>query len=349
MVVALLIATALTIPTAACRQGPQAPAGALPSRPSWSFDELVGFVEQQRGAPFDQSRLPRFTPLAAVDFDERMAGTFADQAAGLGGPAEQLLAGASLTKPGVDVPGELRRALSAGTVGWYHDGELLVRGTDLDPYTASIVVHELTHALDDQRFEVFAHRPSSAESAAAWTALTEGSAKRVELAFVDQLDAGQRGQYQSAVDDRERRLSGIDPAIRAALDAPYELGAAYVSSLFASGGNEAIDRAFTSPPITTAQLLGSEGQPSASPAVGQPFGSMWVWIAAWTLGVQLPPAVIAEWGAGSWATGKQDCVEVTLGPTAAPTQGADIEGLLDAWAARPGMHRRPDFAVSSCP
>jgi hypothetical protein len=102
--------------------------------------------------------------------------------------------------------------LDGGVLGFYdpESGELVVRGTEPSLFLQSVIVHELTHALDDQHFEL--DRPEVEENdehSFGFTALVEGNARTVENLWKDQLTEEEAAQLAS----EEMAFSlGIDPS-----------------------------------------------------------------------------------------------------------------------------------------
>jgi hypothetical protein len=151
-------------------------------------------------------------------------------------------------------------------VGFYEPGRdaIVLRGSSYTPYSRTVLVHELVHALQDQHFDI--DRPellgSPDERDLAFTALIEGDAMVVENA----VRAALPERLARAVDADEKRLFGaVAPSEATGLDTsdplvaldyfPYDVGPALVSHLLDVGGQEALDAAFARPPTTTEQVL----------------------------------------------------------------------------------------------
>ena len=123
-----------------------------------------------------------------TEFEQRLLEDFDEDAADLA-VAGRVLQAVGLVEPGTDVVAACRTLLGAGVVGFYDPAtdELVVRGTSTSPYVRSVIAHELTHALDDQHFEL--DRPAvdeaADESAFGFTGLVEGNAVRAEQAYRD--------------------------------------------------------------------------------------------------------------------------------------------------------------------
>jgi len=126
-----------------------------------------------------------------------------------------------------------------------------------------VMAHELTHALQDQhfnlkRFENWPKGDSDAELAA--HALIEGDATLamtlymtknplVALAFIRSL-----GGQETATE----QFKQAPRALRESLLFPYEEGSAWATQLYKRGGWEMVSRAFTTLPQSTEQILHAE-------------------------------------------------------------------------------------------
>ena len=168
---------------------------------------------------------------------------------------------------------EVDDALDDGVVGYYDpvSEQLVVRARPLDAYLELVLVHELTHALQDQWFQT--DRPSLfdlTERLIAFQSVVEGDATRVERAYYRQLSPQERAEV-----DEVQGMEAYAPVLGAdALDSElsftYVAGLRLVDALIAAGGQERLDAAFRSPPTTTEQVLHpealAEGPPLSPPA-----------------------------------------------------------------------------------
>ncbi len=167
---------------------------------------------------------------------------------------------------------------ASGIVGFYDDRtkRLVVRGTSWSPSMEYTLVHELTHALQDQAFDLTALDKAvrtDDETILTVRAAIEGDAVRVaDDYYAEQSAAWQR---QVDADQGSGSSSTSDTAFADIYEGlPYAFGERFVSRVADAGGNAAVDRAFRSPPQTSAQLLHpkewSAGQFPAAAAVSQP-------------------------------------------------------------------------------
>ena len=182
---------------------------------------------------------------------------------------ERLMVMLGLLPPDVRLRELLGEALSQEVAGYYvpRTGTLsLVRGAGLDGLLAEVALaHELTHALEDQRFglesqeNVFMRDRQVAE-----VALREGTAT---VAMVDYV-AVSRGLGEAlAGEARSTALeqignvalpesSDLPRYVRESLLFPYVAGARFVDRIEGQGGWEAVNRAFgEDPPPSTEQII----------------------------------------------------------------------------------------------
>jgi hypothetical protein len=136
---------------------------------------------------------------------------------------------------------------------------LVIRGGALNPLTRLVLVHELTHALQDQHFDLSSRDFSKTadESQVAWTALLEGDANRVDEAYRQSLPASEQQEVSDIEDEQFADVEFNGPeVIYTLLGFPYSVGPDFVRGVLRAGGQPALDRAFKSePPTTTEHIL----------------------------------------------------------------------------------------------
>ena len=148
-------------------------------------------------------------------------------------------------------------ATDADVVGFYDDQteRLVVRGRTWTPSMEYTLVHELTHAIQDQNFDLGrldASARTDDETILTVRALIEGDAERVADDYYDQ----QATSWQDAVDaDEGSATQSATPIVDIYGAMPYVFGEDFVSGLYDKGGNAAVDLAFHAPPSTSQQLL----------------------------------------------------------------------------------------------
>ncbi|MCB1247897.1 MAG: hypothetical protein KDB33_16980 [Acidimicrobiales bacterium] len=218
--------------------------------------ELMAFVEDVRGLPFIQE--PEVALLDPQAFNDALQAQVSDEE--LRAQAEQL-SQLGLLPPGVDPVADMRAQLGARIAGWYDAKTkvLTIRNLELDEDARQILVHELTHALDDQHFDL--DRPEYVERkdeiAFGFRALVEGSARRVERFYRDQFNPENESPGNLNLPD----LSEQDPSDYGAIaadmmEAPYVYGEYLIEETIRYYGGDGVIRSlFADPPDTSEKVL----------------------------------------------------------------------------------------------
>ena len=153
----------------------------------------------------------------------------------------------------VDLAAEQDEISDSGTLAEYSpaDRTIFVRGVEVTASLRVTLVHELTHALQDQIFNLNVSRTQSDGEAFALRALAEGDAMRIENEYYDTLSDDEQQQVadQAEADQRTSKALNSDsaPILLALFGAPYDLGAPFVHLLDSIGE---LDHAFRSPPTS---------------------------------------------------------------------------------------------------
>lgn len=157
-----------------------------------------------------------------------------------------------------------------GTLAYYspEDEQITVRGAKLTPAARATLVHELTHALQDQHFQIGDRSEklredlddgASTTEYTVFDALIEGDAERVATLYRESLTPKQRKALdagtESDVDKANKELKHVPKVVLTMVSSPYALGEALVQAVAADGGNAAIDKLFRDPPAHEAVLL----------------------------------------------------------------------------------------------
>jgi hypothetical protein len=162
---------------------------------------------------------------------------------------------------------------STQVIGYYDTltGTLKFIGTvDPSPLERITLAHELTHAIDDQRFgleklDVLSARCQDEETAAA-LAVVEGNATYFMIRWAqtfltpeEQVEVG----VEAALQDTS--TGDIPPFVLRLQEWSYNQGLEFVTTLASRGGVEAIDEAFTDRPVSTEQIIHPERYPNDAP------------------------------------------------------------------------------------
>jgi hypothetical protein len=216
----------------------------------------VRIVDDKEARAHFQKRVSRFWPEEKIRAEERV---YAD----LG-----------LLPRQTDLVGELFYVLDEQAGGYYDpDRDTFFILGHMPRATASIIMaHEMTHALDDQAFDIDGLLGKAADDDAegALEAVVEGSGTVVMSAFIvrqirsGELDPQALVQFQGSEAGRAERLKAAPLFVQRSLIAPYILGMAFLLRgemiRMQTGGvtSSDIDRALREPPVSTEQILHPE-------------------------------------------------------------------------------------------
>ena len=169
-----------------------------------------------------------------------------------------------LTTGNVDLFAALNDLADAGTAAFYDPDtkKVSVRGTDMTVELQVTLAHELTHALQDQHFDISSARENSFKTSGesdAFRTLVEGDAERIEHEYVASLSADQQSQYfdsnSASVEQSQQQLSNVPVALQAFMAAPYIFGPPFTEILQTDGGQHEVDAAFAQPPVDDEQTM----------------------------------------------------------------------------------------------
>jgi len=347
------------------------PAAADPKSPEhWDprVTKYVRFVEQHRKLEFEHPVPVKFLSDAAFvkEFqrgDSKITKQDRQDAERVAG---QLRAVGLIEGP-VDLIQSQRDLGATDTVGFYdqHRKALFVRGTDLsDVDTRVTLVHELTHALQDQHFDLtkLDDGVTTEGEDFALTALVEGDATSVEDDYLFSLPQAQQDAYFQGSEDPGAAApdSSSSPAIPPVLElftsGPYVFGSRYVGLLRATGGMDRVNHAFTKPPVNEEEIIDSVAARAARPAKrvatpklaaderrhGRPdeFGALSLYLVlASRLDPELSLHAAEGWGGDRYVgftkrgADGQECLRISItGDTRADT--AQFADAFSQWAAK---------------
>ena len=221
--------------------------------------DIEQFVERERGLQF-KDHVPvrlasesEFQQLLRTQLEGGRAALLEEQ---------DVLRAIGLVPRDFDFLKEQQSLLSISAVGFYNPATkaLAVRAADVTPFVREVIAHELTHALDDQWFDL--NRPvldsSDDESGFAFAALVEGNARRVENAYVASMSLTE--QVQATTEQRSLlaqhpELLDLPPVLLTLIDSRYSDGSLFVQDLLDTGGQSRLDAAFALPPTTSEHIL----------------------------------------------------------------------------------------------
>jgi hypothetical protein len=326
---------------------------------------LVTEVEDLRGLTFEHP--VRVEYLSEADFEQRVAvdrGKLTETDRAELARSEAQLRALGLVPAGVDLLDAADDVQQSGVLAYYDPvkGRITVRGEQLDVPTRVTLAHELTHALQDEHFDLRALQKAArrAHGSSALQALIEGDAKRIEGEYIDGLSSGDQARYsrwqartgsdvQGELDDK--RVPG---AVIAIFQSPYLLGPQMLRLVEEARGEGAIDDLFRDPPDADLSYLDpvslledSTPVDVATPALGdgemqfgEPdvFGAFALYLMLATSGDPIAALRVADgWGGDAMVTftrGDTTCLRAAFVGRSSKASEA-LRAALDSWAAGP--------------
>jgi hypothetical protein len=228
-------------------------------------EKLVKIVEDERDLTFEHPVYVDF--LSEAEFTKKVTAddeelTDADrkeieQATGL-------FRALGLIEGELDLFDSVNKLNGAGIVGYYsyEDERIRIRGTEVTPAVQSTLVHELTHVLQDQHFDLeekTAEAEDDSAAASSLDALVEGDARRIEAEWRNGLSAQERKAVVTSLDEQSQGFdegaADIPEVLTTLLSSPYALGEAMLAVAVEQGGDRAVDDLFRRPPTTEEHQL----------------------------------------------------------------------------------------------
>ncbi len=220
---------------------------------------LVEFVEDERGLAFEHPVHIDFLDDAAweaqgsVDEEELTPEDEALLEHGAG-----LFRALGLAEGELDLLQDSEDLAISGVLGQYRfeDERIVVHGTEVTRAVEATLVHELTHVLQDQHFDIGTRIPAASEDEGSeegsLRVLVEGDADRIEDRWIEQLSEEDRTALEEEREaESEEGMEVIDelPAsLVTFFSSDYILGAGFIDVVEAHDGDDGIDRAFRVPP-----------------------------------------------------------------------------------------------------
>jgi hypothetical protein len=234
-------------------------------QPATPLATIADRVEALRGGPFrEQPRPVRVSPrqaqregLADLDRGYPLARRQSDEA---------LYIVLGLLPEGTDLR-EVTASVFGEQVAGYYDprtGRLAIvdnAGTANPVLDEITIAHELTHALDDQRFGLDTSRAEAgADGGLAYTALVEGTATGVMFEYLEGYFSSEEalGGLLGSAFTEDPTGGNLPPFVLASLLFSYEAGQRFVDDLYRLAGNRwtLVNLAFEDrPPVSTEQIL----------------------------------------------------------------------------------------------
>lgn len=253
-----------------------------------TLDPYVAFVEDTRGLDFQHPVDLVRTDIAATlgEMNDAFEADLPPNELGYDPEAEALrllgLTGSitSLAEASGDV-------LEGGALAFYdHEQQaIFLPEGEITPLLELTIVHELTHALQDQHGLLGSAGVEPWPAVLTRTALIEGDASLVEQAWYETLSPSTQAELDAEAANGPKPPDGY---LEAEFGAPYFLGPPLVTSLVAESGYDEIDRLLRSKSLGSDERLLDPSSLTAVPAIDatasivDPAGNEWFdgWIGA---------------------------------------------------------------------
>jgi hypothetical protein len=223
----------------------------------------VDFIEHDKGRPFEHPVFVDFMPEAefvasvtarTTDVTDEQRKAAADEVA--------RLRALGLVQGDVDLLKEQTALHGSGTAAFYDPKtkHVRVRGTDLSLALKGTLVHELTHAWQDQNYDLTRLPTLPTQQAQdAFRTMAEGDAVNSENAWIDTLSAADKTLYDDQrhkeSDTATSGMSSVPDVLIASFGAPYEFGPSFMAGVEADGGTQALDALWADPPTADEQIM----------------------------------------------------------------------------------------------
>ena len=318
---------------------------------------LVRFVEDERNLRFDHPVDARFltdAEYAKETSSDQAELTDADKADLA--RAEGELRALGLISKDASLFDDTNTITSGGTLAFYdpETEEMVIKGTELTVGLEVTIVHELTHALQDQTFDL-SREFESDNKAELFRALGEGDASRIETKYIDSLSDADQNKYYDEQDansqEAESAIGDVSPFLSQLFGAPYALGEPMTTILVKTKGDAGLNALFRNPPASDELLLSpfalldnAKPKKIARPRArdgeeisdGGDFGSLtWYLMLAARLDEKTALAATDGWGGDSYIgyrkAGKNCVRAIYAGDTPQDTQ--EMTSALNQWKA----------------
>ncbi len=318
---------------------------------------LASFVEDARHLRFDHPVAIEFLTEAAYkarasaeggelsDDEKKEVEVFQGQARALG-----------LIGQSTNLVDDLTQIASGGTLAYYDDEaeKMVIRGTELTVGLRVTVVHELTHALQDQAFDLSREFDNDGTSSY-FRALAEGDAERIENEYIESLSDSEEAAYFNEQDENVEgaveELADVAPALVQIFAAPYALGGPLATLIVEELGVKGLDKLFRTPPDSdeglfnaTATLDQQTAKKVSAPKLvageeendSGDFGSIsWYLVLASFIDQRVAMTAVDGWGGDAYIGYRENnrtCIRIAFeGDTPADT--AEMAAALGQWKA----------------
>ncbi len=272
VLVAALLATFLLAPAASAKRttttsSTTTTTTTVPTAWDPRLQPIADKVAELRGLTFDHPVTAEFLDDAA--FEKKVAvdrGKLAkDDKADIARAQAQLRA-LGLIGSDVDIVKAIESLQQSGVLAYYDPKKktITVKGTNLDDVATRVTVaHELTHALQDQHFDLqkLEKAAKPLHGSTALRALVEGDAVRIQTDYEHSLSADEQQAYttENAATGKQAQAEitakGVPDTLTTAFQMPYALGQPMVTAVAATSQAAGVDALFANPPVADATFV----------------------------------------------------------------------------------------------
>jgi hypothetical protein len=172
-----------------------------------------------------------------------------------------------LIGPDVNLRAQVESLSASGAAAYYDPKtkKITVNGTNVDDLAVrGTVAHELTHALQDQHYDLQKLDKTATKTthgSRALHMLAEGDAVRIQNAYVQTLSPEDQAAYRARRAELGRAsldeiaAKGISDSLQLDFQAPYALGPSALGALIATEQAAAVDGLFANPPAADAVFV----------------------------------------------------------------------------------------------
>lgn len=250
VVVVALIAGGVAFVTS--RSGDDAPSAWDPR-----IADLAEFVEDERGLEFEHPVISEF--LGEDDFRTKVTNNeeLTEEDKDEIHHYEGLFRALGLVEGELDLVQSMNQLAGETVLGLYDPDTktVFIRGKTITPEMRPTIVHELTHALQDQHYDLSLELHPSGEDGA-YRALFEADALRIEEKYEETLTDEERAAIEAAenVLRDDANLEGIPEVLTELFAMPYVLGPPFLEALVRERGEDGVDQAFKKRPTSEEQI-----------------------------------------------------------------------------------------------
>jgi hypothetical protein len=180
--------------------------------------------------------------------------------------SEAQLRAVGLIGPDVDIVDAVGSLQTSGVLAYYDPKtkKITVKGTDLrDVSTRITVAHELTHALQDQHFDLqkLERRAAARHGSTVLRTIAEGDAVRIEDAYTETLSSADQRAHERANAQMSQEVQSeiaaqnVPDTLSMVFQAPYVLGPSMLDAVLAKERDAGVDALFEQPPTADAAFV----------------------------------------------------------------------------------------------